>query len=219
MRAPATLAFARPTLAPPPYRFERCALVGSSSSLRGMLLGTEIDAHDTVIRINRLPTRPFEADVGARTDVYFTRAFGRLSTNGYVPLFLGGDRLSGRLNGSWCDFVSRKGCPFGALVISDARARWADAKCQRSPQLPGASQAHSGPADAGRLPVSFESSTIFCAARLFRALGPDSTAGFSALLTFAPICTSIRLFGFGGGACAAQSWQPISSARCLGSHL
>jgi len=54
-----------------PQSFGRCALVGGSSSLNGSGHGVEIEAHDTVIRVNRLPHPKHFVDVGRRTDVYF----------------------------------------------------------------------------------------------------------------------------------------------------
>jgi len=52
----------------------KCALVGSGSTLAGRALGVAIDAHDVVIRVNRLP-QPRVArhtrDFGGRTDVWF----------------------------------------------------------------------------------------------------------------------------------------------------
>jgi hypothetical protein len=49
-----------------------CAIVGSGATLLGRGLGKTIDAHDFVIRVNRLPTaREHTRDVGARTSVWF----------------------------------------------------------------------------------------------------------------------------------------------------
>uniref|UniRef100_A0A061SNF8 beta-galactoside alpha-(2,6)-sialyltransferase n=1 Tax=Tetraselmis sp. GSL018 TaxID=582737 RepID=A0A061SNF8_9CHLO len=47
--------------------FSTCAVVGSSSSLKGSRQGPEIDAHSAVIRFNEAPTKSFQADVGSRT--------------------------------------------------------------------------------------------------------------------------------------------------------
>jgi hypothetical protein len=47
----------------------RVALVGNGSGPRGRGLGAEIDAHDTVVRVNYPVLSGFGADVGTRTDV------------------------------------------------------------------------------------------------------------------------------------------------------
>jgi len=53
--------------APPGQR--RCAVVGSSATLLGAALGSEIDGADFVLRVNSAPTAGFEADVGRRTSL------------------------------------------------------------------------------------------------------------------------------------------------------
>eukprot|EP00965_Chrysotila_dentata_P173695 5734193-Pleurochrysis_carterae.AAC.2 len=49
-------------------QWERCAVVGSSSSLLGSGLGRQIDSNQLIIRINRAPPSP-ALDVGSRTDL------------------------------------------------------------------------------------------------------------------------------------------------------
>merc|ERR1719215_2584345 len=58
---------------PMKFAFDRCAIVGGASTLEGRGKGAEIDAHDTVIRVNRIPTTQFQEDFGLRTDVLFAR--------------------------------------------------------------------------------------------------------------------------------------------------
>lgn len=48
---------------------ERIALVGNGSSVLGRKLGSEIEAHDCVVRFNFPRLSGFEADVGRRTDL------------------------------------------------------------------------------------------------------------------------------------------------------
>ena len=50
---------------------QTCAMVGSSGLLQGAGLGSQIDAHDVVLRVNAAPARgsAFEADVGRRTTI------------------------------------------------------------------------------------------------------------------------------------------------------
>ena len=54
---------------PPPSkgRWKTCAIVGASDGLDGKNLGSEIDSHDAVIRVNDHPTIGFEDDVGRKT--------------------------------------------------------------------------------------------------------------------------------------------------------
>lgn len=46
----------------------RCAIVGSSGSLKRIPHGQEIDQYDTIIRFNSAPTKGYEHMVGSRTD-------------------------------------------------------------------------------------------------------------------------------------------------------
>ncbi|KAM9424367.1 alpha-N-acetylgalactosaminide alpha-2,6-sialyltransferase 1-like isoform 2-T2 [Pholidichthys leucotaenia] len=47
-----------------------CAVVGTSGILNGSKMGTEIDAHDYVFRMNGAVIKGYEEDVGNRTSVY-----------------------------------------------------------------------------------------------------------------------------------------------------
>jgi len=49
-------------------------LVGNAPCVLGAGLGRRIDAHDCVIRLNDFRTLGFEADVGSRTSLWYTRA-------------------------------------------------------------------------------------------------------------------------------------------------
>jgi tetratricopeptide (TPR) repeat protein len=49
-------------------------LVGNAPALLGSRLGRQIDAHEVVIRLNDFRTVGFEADVGSRTSLWYTRA-------------------------------------------------------------------------------------------------------------------------------------------------
>ena len=54
----------------PELHLGKCALVGSSGIVKGRKQGAEIDAHDTVMRINNAPvTAQYAPDVGAKTTV------------------------------------------------------------------------------------------------------------------------------------------------------
>merc|ERR1711920_714104 len=70
--------------------FGSCALVGASSNLLSQRLGAEIDRHDTVIRINRMPTEKYFADFGQRTDVYFCHN-KNVEKSGFSVQFMDGE--------------------------------------------------------------------------------------------------------------------------------
>lgn len=79
-------------------RFNSCALVSSSSALRGRKLGGEIDAHEIVMRLNNAPTKGHEPDVGSRTSVRFTN-------EAYQGFREAGDEA---VIGKWRDVVDAK---------------------------------------------------------------------------------------------------------------
>nr|XP_012610574.1 CMP-N-acetylneuraminate-beta-galactosamide-alpha-2,3-sialyltransferase 1-like isoform X2 [Microcebus murinus] len=57
----------RRPLGPMQSNCQTCAVVGNSRSLRGSGLGSRINQHDMVLRINQAPVQGFEADVGNMT--------------------------------------------------------------------------------------------------------------------------------------------------------
>ena len=76
------------TKVPSPKRYKSCAVIGSSGALSGSGMGSVIDAHDAVIRVNMAPTEGYEHDVGSRTTIRF------LGTNTLIPeqILKNGDR-------------------------------------------------------------------------------------------------------------------------------
>lgn len=57
----------------PPGAWGTCAVVGLAESILDYKFGSEIDSHDTVIRIGYAPTSEYAAWVGTRTDVVLAR--------------------------------------------------------------------------------------------------------------------------------------------------
>lgn len=55
---------------------DSCAVVGSSNDLSGRALGSEIDQHSLVVRINCAPTAGFEKDYGSKTDLRISSVGG-----------------------------------------------------------------------------------------------------------------------------------------------
>lgn len=47
-------------------RYNTCAIVGNSGTMKHRGLGPQIDQHEAVIRINYAPTKGFERDVGQK---------------------------------------------------------------------------------------------------------------------------------------------------------
>lgn len=54
---------------------QSCALVGSGSELLGTGLGSVINKHDVIVRLNRAPVNGFERDVGSFTTLRYTNNF------------------------------------------------------------------------------------------------------------------------------------------------
>eukprot|EP00740_Mantoniella_antarctica_P013108 CAMPEP_0181374562 /NCGR_PEP_ID=MMETSP1106-20121128/16101_1 /TAXON_ID=81844 /ORGANISM="Mantoniella antarctica, Strain SL-175" /LENGTH=354 /DNA_ID=CAMNT_0023492581 /DNA_START=242 /DNA_END=1303 /DNA_ORIENTATION=+ len=69
----------------PRKKHETCAVVGNAGTMLHSGLGTYIDAHEAVIRINYAPTRKFELDVGTKTtyDLSNKENSGKLGDGAY----------------------------------------------------------------------------------------------------------------------------------------
>jgi len=189
--------------------FGRCALVGSSDKMVGQGVGADIDGHDTVIRVNRIPVPEFAQDFGLRTDVLFTGAVAdsveQYSQAGIKFKFLGGAMGSCAYSG---------GCPFTALLLkgADARECKMDFEGRYPPSLPGwrpssssVSVAHQDEAinrlgywmlqHKGYLPQ-------YTHRRLIRP-----TNGFQAFLTAGLLCESVDVYGFSGSTGTADGHE------------
>jgi hypothetical protein len=149
-----------------------CCIVGSSDILNGAGRGNEIDSHQTVIRVNRLPTDEFLQDFGRRTDVI---ALNRLLSRRHSLQLLGGEYLD-------CidAAVGEASCDFRAVVLKEVDENTAGSWL-RAP-----------------FPVGVQDQSIRqVAGELLQGVIPST--GFTTVLTFVPLCETLTLYGFGPG--------------------
>lgn len=184
------------TTTTPAAQFRRCAIVGSSSSMRGKGLGPEIDDFDTVIRINRLPGPEHYADFGTKTDVFFAEP-GFSSQHNWQPSGYWVENMGSGFPGArLCNWSGGPTCPFGALILKGAD--YPVVRKNFSKRFP-LDRPGWKPPDSTVFPFGYQKDIVNHVAFLFRALhGKVPTNGFHAFLTFAPICSSLRLYGFSG---------------------
>jgi len=168
-----------------PVNLSRCALVGSSAILLNRSLGAEIDGYSAVIRVNRIPRKATWPDMGRKTDVLFgnCRAWFDLKEGKNMVPTLGGKRMhcTGQ---SFCPKTwVLKHCinRFGPLAFEpeELRRLW-------------------------RTPIGHMKVPVLTAAdRSARDYDLYNTAapmtGVYAFFTFAPLCDSLTVYGFGGG--------------------
>ena len=209
-----------PLMAPPG---PRCALVGSGECLANRSLGADIDAHDVVIRVNRLPVvitlssgDPKESkqqreaqDLGRRTDVLFSYDGLQHIDKGFLlalGLHFGPAHRrvhvdsSSAANCSFVEGAAREGppCPFRAYAATrcyNGRG-WRNMPF-RPPQL------HAPPA-LGCLRDAVADATqgaSLAAQNPWPSRGGAPyvpTTGLVAVLAFSRACSVLDLFGFSG---------------------
>lgn len=158
----------------------RCALVGAAASLMHKGHGPKIDAHDVVIRVNRLPTLDYFEDFGKRTDV-LVLAVGK--ENDWGISLMGGKQRD----------------EFGKLEELRIICRYGGPNCTFSSLL---FLYHQVPYDSTLLtapfPVGVSSRASFLAAYCLVPESKHPSTGLHAFLTFAPLCRTLSLFGFSG---------------------
>ncbi|KAJ8610678.1 hypothetical protein CTAYLR_005657 [Chrysophaeum taylorii] len=164
-----------------------CALVGGSVVARGSSRGNDIDAHDTVIRVNRMPTSKYAADFGRRTDILFAN----LETANTARTFeMGGAK-------TYCKTTKATAVVFKGTC--NPKRLWAPvARKWRSCGLPVGHQKD----DIAR---------GVCGLTLYKNSGGSRqvTSGFLAFVTFAPVCETLTLYAFGGPPEAADGHKQL----------
>lgn len=185
----------------PGTSFKSCAIVGGGDVLAGAGRGAEIDAHDFVVRVNRLPTKPFFEDFGAKTSVLFSLAQGYIHGKGRVAVMAKGSDVATHV--AKCnvprDQLSEL-CHFDALML------W-------SFSFNSSDHGKTGTAKSVRdilsvwnetdIPIGFPTMEVRESAQLMLTAngleeGHQPTSGFMAVATFAPVCDKLTLYGFAG---------------------
>lgn len=191
----------------------RCALVGGGKILDKAKHGTAIDAHDTVIRVNRLPGSHFD-DLGRKCTVAFVNKLSNFATTHASLIYTGGKRVR-------C--AHKKTCDCEAVIFEGSPVNvWSGhgpkgAKALREAQTTVlnesrgvVSQGHSVYRQTKALhyfehnlpavPYAFKGRVDRLIKDPIAKWGYTSkpSGGLKAFLTFVHFCSSLTLFGFGG---------------------
>jgi len=188
--------------------FKKCAIVGSSGILLEQTLGDAIDAHDTVVRVNRLPVANLTAHVGSKTSILYgnivsdrvsllQKAYYKAESFTNVPDPLHHDRLQ-------CPYIydnATNPCNFDNLVLNsgmlDIGVRWRDVFPEDAPGFRP---------DKSVFPIGHQSLKAMDAVRVLEEFvfqygkkgRKRGTSGLHALFTFGPLCEEVDMYGFGG---------------------
>merc|ERR1712137_205222 len=180
----------------------RCALVGSGTGLNGRKLGEEIDRHDTVIRVNRIPTGELVSDSGSRTDIYFVGAVAdkrdRFQREGCWAMYLGKD-----VDRDVCPWSGNhtSACPFGAIVFNRGKlpigSRWIE-------KYPRWKSFFAPVPHRFSFPVGFQGQQPYQIVKMLEPefnlkeaiAGHRATSGLQAIFTFISMCEIFHLYGF-----------------------
>mmetsp|Transcript_109491 Transcript_109491/g.308916 ORF Transcript_109491/g.308916 Transcript_109491/m.308916 type:complete len:411 (-) Transcript_109491:62-1294(-) len=179
---------------PFPPSFGSCALIGSGGALKGKGLGPEIDSYDTVVRINRVPGKPFQADLGKKTDIYYsntaTDTYPAGETGEWVTVAVKHNPVGLKL---WCQYghkiMIKRMCPFASTILTRS-TKWGtdkimDFEIAKFFQTP--------------FPVAHTSDVLELFFWNANAIGHYYTSGgLKAFFTVAPFCDTITLYGFSG---------------------
>ena len=100
--------------------FGTCAVVGSSGSLLHDRFGSQIDAHEVVLRFNNAPVSGFEGIVGARTSVRLINSHAAAATLQRCADFTAGRACPTARNSS------ERCCPREPVLLNSGRPRIAE---------------------------------------------------------------------------------------------
>ena len=173
--------------------FGNCTVVGASSTLRGSRLGRFIDAHNTVIRENRLALNGSDGhDIGRRTDVLFT-TLCNVKPNKTLWVPIAGRPTSEQAHVN-CSLHTGAGCAFRQVVLRGPP------KCSNFVRRLGATKESWARLSVPVL-VSSEGLVRDIEEMLRLAAGQryiQASTGFHAVLTMALRCDALTAIGFDG---------------------
>lgn len=186
------------TREPFPSTLGSCALVGSGGALRGGGAGGRINMHDTVIRVNRVPTESYYADLGSKTTVFYsnsaTDTYPSGQTGVWITKIQPGNKVGSKL---WCQFqrpnAVQGSCPFDRLVVARSTKFGSDRILEKSKpfRIP---EHHQPPFSVSHPSLALE--TFYWNSAPME--GYYTSGGLKAFFTIAPMCESITLYGFVG---------------------
>jgi hypothetical protein len=173
--------------------------VGSGGSLKGKGIGGQIDQHDTVIRVNRVPSEPYFSDLGAKTDVFYSNSATDTYPAGEIGVWVT-KMVEGLAIGEkiWCRFEHPIGlpesCPFRHLIVARSTKYGLDRVGERD-GTPFRIENDNQPPFAVSHP-SLALETFYWNAAPMQ--GFYISGGLKGFFTVAPMCSSITLYGFAG---------------------
>jgi len=191
----------------PQAKLGSCALVGSSADMTNKSLGEEIDKHDTVIRVNRIPTPEYSADFGNRTDILFTGAMAQGRPT-FRPAGQSYQDFGGTLRA--CPWLGQD-CPFRTVVLKAGDRYECGSSFEKRfpPWSPGWVPS---PSDIVVAHQTDELNTLAYLLLRYDEYRNRPTNGFQAFLTFAYACERLDTYGFSGrGTADSHAVSPIHS--------
>lgn len=178
-----------------------CAIVGGGHGLLGGGFGDEIDAHDVVVRVNRLQRRSavMPNDLGRRQDLYvLDRCGGPFShpNPGWVSLnYIGGHTAVCNTHAETSDAHA---CPFRSIVLKGNTGVWEHGcvgETQRNDHMRHAAR-------GSKIPWGIQTDDMTNAAYNLRHFDPPAsnkpTTGMHAVVMLGLACRSVHLYGFAG---------------------
>jgi len=184
---------------PFPSSLGSCALVGSGGLLRGKGMGGRINMHDTVIRVNRIPSEPYYSDLGSKTTIFYSNSATDTYPSGksgvWVTKIKPGSKVGDKM---WCQFQNpnaiKGSCPFEQLIVARSTKYGSDRILEKRNQSFGIPNYNQPPFSVSHPSLALETFYWNSAPMV----GYYTSGGLKAFFTIAPMCDSMTLYGFIG---------------------